>query len=846
MVNQEDDIDGGDLELDLDILGILRRRYHLIALGVFVGALLACLFYVKQVPVYQSHLAVLVGHRSADLNRASSGSLLEGATTIDDVILSTHMEMFRSRKVIAKAIGTARLDRTVGEIQENLSVGRGGAGDAEAANLLTATYQDQDPEMAAKILQAVYESYFSYIDNQSKTIGSEAADLIANAQLKNEEALRAADKAYRDFLVAMPALVDTNQEGGASLQNVHRVRLSQVESELSDTRRKLAQVRSRRQMIREFVAGRAREEISDAEVLAILTDEELSRLTALVTLSKGGQEDQESIVLSRYLSQQSAKLEYDKMLELSSKLSFLKSTLGSGHPSVREVATEIESLKHYVAKQRQDKPEIAEVESAVSAVDMLGHYFNVLRSDIGEYEARERELSSLSEVEAKAAKEVQMAFMEGNSLKANLDRAQARYDEVFRRLQEINLTNDYTGFSTDLLVTPSPAMLPVWPAKSKIAAIGILAGAMLGAALAMVAELLDRTFKDPDEVERVVGAPILAHLPLLKKSRLMRYVRPGSVVSPMVVAFHAPRSSEAETFRVLRTGILFRCKSEGKRAFMITSPSPADGKSTMIVNLAVSMAQTGKRVLLVDADLRRPTVAGSLGVPVGLGLVDYLKGQAAFEDVCQSCEQAGLFVCTEGARTSQPAELLETDRFARFVTEARDAFDVILVDTPPLLAVADPVIVSEHVDGSLMAVRVAKNNRTIVQRAAEVLGEHGSHAMGVIINTQSSQSGNYGYSSYNYYGKKENGYVASYRRYYAASDVADEGVPVTSSARLSAAKLRGVSGSLASEGVPGRVGALAGDSSLSGVPVNGHDHLGVSSGELNGVSSAESRLSSDR
>ncbi|MEP4680340.1 MAG: Wzz/FepE/Etk N-terminal domain-containing protein, partial [Rhodopirellula bahusiensis] len=157
MVNQDDDIDGDDFELDLDILGILRRRYHLITLGIFVGVVLACLFYVKQVPIYQSNLAVLVGHRSADLNTANSGSLLEGATSIDNVILSTHMELFRSRKVIERAISTARLNRSIGAIQGNLEVGKGGTGAAESANMLTATYKDEDPEMAAKILQAVYE-----------------------------------------------------------------------------------------------------------------------------------------------------------------------------------------------------------------------------------------------------------------------------------------------------------------------------------------------------------------------------------------------------------------------------------------------------------------------------------------------------------------------------------------------------------------------------------------------------------------------------------------------------------------------------------------------------------------
>ncbi|MEM1226960.1 MAG: polysaccharide biosynthesis tyrosine autokinase [Planctomycetota bacterium] len=791
MVAHEDDSDD-DFDVDLDLLGILRRRYHLIALGLFIGAALACLFFVKQVPIYESNLAVLVGHRSADLNSASAGSLIEGATTIEDVILSTHMELFRSKKVIDKAIEVARLDRSTGDVFENLSVGRGGEGAAENANILTANYRDEDPETAAKILQAIYESYFSYVDNQSRSIGAEAADLIANAQLRNEETLREADKAYRDFLASMPALVDTDQEGSATLRDVHRVRLSQLEGELAEVRTTLARSRSRREMILHFVANRRPEEIPDAEVMAILTPDEIARLSALVSLAKGDQVDQEALIMSRYLTQQSAQLEYNKMLELSSRLSFLKITLGSGHPSVREVEMEIESLKEYVAKQQADKPDLENTEIEISTVDMLRHYFNVLQSDIREYEQRELELVSLAEAEASAAREVQLAFMEGNSLKANLDRAQARYDQVFERLQEINLTNDYAGFSTDLLVTPAAANFPVWPAKTKIAALGVIGGLMLGAAFAMLAEMLDRTFKNPDEVEQTVGAPILAHLPLLPLGKLRKKVRPDSAISPMLVAFHSPRSTESETFRVLRTAILFRCKSEAKQVFMLTSPSPADGKSTMIANLAASMAQTGRRVLLVDADMRRPTVYKTFGLETELGLSDYLKHQAELGSVCQETEQANLWVCTEGTRTSQPSELLESQRLEEFVEAARKEFDIVLLDTPPLLAVADPAIVSEHVDGCLLAVRVAKNNRTIVQRAAEILAEHGKTALGVIINTQSVRSANYGYSYYNYYGKRENGYVASYRRYYAASDADDAETPVSSAARMSKARLRSV------------------------------------------------------
>ena len=225
----------------------------------------------------------------------------------------------------------------------------------------------------------------------------------------------------------------------------------------------------------------------------------------------------------------------------------------------------------------------------------------------------------------------------------------------------------------------------------------------------------------------------------------------------------------------MRTSVLFMNKRQSKQVFMLTSPSPSDGKSTTIANLAVSMAQTGKRVLLVDADLRRPTVAKTFGIERSPGLTDFLLDELPLAKCICQCEQTNLSILASGSRTSEPSELLESERLADMIDEARREFDVIFIDTPPVLAVADPAIVALNVDSCLLAIRVEKNNRTLVERSAEVLREQSTPIDGVIVNSADSLGGGYGYASYNYYGKKEYGYVSSYRRYYEADDDDDSG-----------------------------------------------------------------------
>ncbi len=441
------------LDIDLDLLGILRRRYALIATGVLIGGILAALFYFQQTPIYESELVVLVGQRSSELASTGKGSV-EGASSIQEEILSTHMELLGSHKIVGDAIRNDGLGMSVIDIQENLSITKGGEGLAKNASVLKATYQDPNPERAAQILQSVFDSYQNYIESQSRNVGEEAAELIAKALQANEQELRKSDQEYRDFIQSMPALVST-RNGNEELRDVHSIRLSKLEEELAAIRQSLAESRARHAVIKNQASGRKPEDLTESDVMALLSEKEIARIMAFVSITNGETNEQQ---LSKLKSQESTRLEYARLIELMSKERVARASLGEAHPSIGAMRAEIANMQEYIDASKAGARENGAHSEPPSPSQMINGYFKVLTNDVAALEIRESELLALAETETKLAKEVELSFALGNSLKFNLQRAQTRYDEVFKRLQEINLTSDYAGFSTDLLAMPLPSL----------------------------------------------------------------------------------------------------------------------------------------------------------------------------------------------------------------------------------------------------------------------------------------------------------------------------------------------------------------------------------------------------
>lgn len=763
---------------ELDLLGLLRRRMKHIVLGLFLGLAGALGYFYATTPLYESRMEILVGQRNSEMTtRGTSNDAYGSGASIQDDVLATHIDIITSDRILEDALLmgnlTKKIDRlgkaeangarVVNILKNGLEVKRGGHGAVKDANVISAIYTDENPDDAALILDSVYEAYKLYVKKHSQNDSEEAADLITQAQKQHEQELTDADLAYRDFISSVPVFVEGNQ-----IREMHRDRLSRLESELNTVRGDIATTVAREEVIAAYMENKELEEVTDIERLALLSEKEVQRLKFFMDVSRGGNGRSQEFAASMPYRSQTASAQFNRLLDLYQRQRQLSEEFGPGHPSVQSVMQEIEVIEEFIAV---NSPEDVkdEVEKEMTAAEMLAAYRNLLTNDLSELRRRETVLRATAEEELKLAKEVEADFMKGNSLKAKLERAQQRYDEVFRRLQELDLAGNYAGFSTDLLAKPLPAQNPSWPKLPLSLAVGLLLGGLLGLSTGVISEFADSTFRDAKDLETSVGSTILTHVATFDMPKLREMVDPESTLAPQLCTYHAPRSQEAEVYRTARTSLLLSSKRKNRKAIMVTSPAPGDGKSTTISNLAISMAQAGKKVLLIDADLRRPMIQNLFGTDDAEGVADVVTGQTKLLDAVQECDQENLSLLTHGTRTSAPSELFETFEFTQMLELARREYDMIFLDAPPVLAVTDPAIIASLADATLLTVQVTKNGRRPVERAVEILNDVGVELTGIIVNNSDLKVKGYGYSHDKYgYGY---GYTGEYYDDYAAPDV---------------------------------------------------------------------------
>lgn len=777
---------------EIDPIGMVRRRWRLLTFGCVVGILLAGLYFQTAPRSFQSSVEVLVGQRSSEMtNRGTISDGSSGNDSLGDDQLATHMRLFIARKVLSQAVKLGDLNQfesfakitenggsAVDHIIANIEVERGGEGSAEDAMVLRAFYRAEDPEESAMVLSAVYNSYKAYIDSQDQDSSKLAVELIEAARETHEQELIEADEAYRAYVASVPVLLE-----GDKVRDVHKERLSDMENELNEVRSLLAESSSRLQVIQAAQIDGGEEVSADMGQLALLSQNEVERLKFFLDMARGGARS-EAFQAEQPMRQEVAKAHYNRLLDLIQKERALSDTFGSGHPLVEAARQETEITRQFI---NANSPETkVRQESDLDPTVMVATYVMLLKNDIAEYEKRKSILLEESAIEMKLAKQVEADFMKANSLKAKMQRAQQRYSEVVERLQELKLSRSYAGFSTDLLASAEVPMNPIWPQLPIVLALGLAGGFSLGALLVLAAETFDSTFSSVEELERATGAAVIAHIPRMAVRDLRKAATPNSALDPSLMAYHTPRSQESEIFRVGRTSMMIANRKDSVQTIMVTSPQPGDGKSTTIANMAISFAQTGKRVLLIDADMRRPVVAKLFGLQHDPGLSDFLSGTMSFEDTISASEVPNLNVMPNGSPTAEPAELLESHQLMRLFQHACNAFDLVLVDAPPVLAVADPAIIAPYVDSVLLTVRVIKNGRGIVEDAIRILDDIQVTPAAVIVNGIDKNA----IRSYQYggYGRNKYGYVGRYHQQYAASDAvtpkpqSSEGRPATAPA----------------------------------------------------------------
>jgi polysaccharide biosynthesis transport protein len=337
------------------------------------------------------------------------------------------------------------------------------------------------------------------------------------------------------------------------------------------------------------------------------------------------------------------------------------------------------------------------------------------------------------------------------------------YDGLLQKLKEAGIT---AGLRSSNIRVVDPALAPASPSrpqKARNIMLAILVGLVGGVGLALFREYLDNTVKSPDDIEALTGLPSLAVVPSLpglrtthnRFSRLAREAAPQSASGPRVelLSYIQPKSQISEAFRALRTSLLLSQADHPPQVILVTSALPREGKTTAAVNLAVTLAQLGDRTLLMDSDLRKPGIRRALNLTIGkeVGLSSYLAGVSTLDEVTIPHPTINnLVALTTGPVPPSPADLLSSHRMREAIVELRHRFKFIVIDSPPVMAATDAVILSALTDGVLLVVRSGETPKEAFTRTRDLLAAVKCRLLGVVLNAVDSSAPDY-YYSYRYY-----------------------------------------------------------------------------------------------
>lgn len=339
-----------------------------------------------------------------------------------------------------------------------------------------------------------------------------------------------------------------------------------------------------------------------------------------------------------------------------------------------------------------------------------------------------------------AAEQAEMLRLQGA-----LRRYETSYTALLNSLEELRLTEAQTA---DAIAITSAAKVPGAPIRPRVLTNTLLAlvvGAMLGLGTAFLIEYLDDTVKTPDDVEEVTGLATLGGVVKLT----------GATTDERIVARAAPKSPGAEAYRVLRTNLQFSSLDAPLSTLVITSAGPGEGKSTTTTNLAIAIAQSDKRVILIDADLRRPSLHRILKLTNNVGLSTALLDKGHDPGAyLRDTDVPNLRIMTTGPIPPNPAELLSSTRMSETIAALKGEADLVLFDTPPVLAVADASILARQVDGTLLVIGVGETRGETLAQAMQRLKSVGVQPLGAVLNKLTERKSGYYYDYYYHYASR--------------------------------------------------------------------------------------------
>jgi succinoglycan biosynthesis transport protein ExoP len=565
---------------------------------------------------------------------------------------------------------------------------------------------DADKLRARRICDAVANAY---IEQNLETAVSATADAAAwlSGQLDHvKDSLENDENALHDFKLKNDLPSTSINESS----NMLRLEMQEFDTALAHTRTKKAELGAR------------------YDELSKVSSDNPDQLPASELLASGYLQNQRS--------------QYQESLK--EKLSLIAEGKGENHPLVK----------------RADE-RTAETRSALLAE--IDNIKGAVQRDLAIVTKEETTEAGLFEATRRRAVDLNMKEIEYHRLDRAREQNEKLYDLLLERMKQSDLARMMRVNNIRVVDRATEPHSPVRPRVFVNLSVGLFLGLAFGIAAAWVREQLDSSLKTPDEVEGLLGVTFLGLLPEVDEHhevrrrgarRRRRVPKPERDEPIELVVHNRPLSGIAEAARTLRTNLLFMSPDRPFRKLLVTSAAPSEGKTTIACSIAIAMAQGGQRVCIVDCDLRRPRIHRIFDRVGDPGLTNVLVGEATLDEVAKPTRVENLWAVPAGLTPPNPADLLHSERFGRFIEDLAARFDRVIVDSPPIVAVTDSAIVSRVMDGTVFVVRAFKTSKHLSGQGLRALRDVGSRVIGVVLNAVNLNRQEYSYYyHYNYYGR---------------------------------------------------------------------------------------------
>lgn len=410
-----------------------------------------------------------------------------------------------------------------------------------------------------------------------------------------------------------------------------------------------------------------------------------------------------------------------QILEAEKKIMDISKTYGPKHPVMKQAKADLQVLM----QQR-----IIEIRRVMAAVK--NDYDLILES--------EREYEKLLNETKQDTVKFNEKLIQYNILKREVETSRQLYNTLITRIKEQNLAEQAQSVKVWVIEKAKTPEYPAKPNKTLNIILGFALSLFIGITLAFLLEHLDDTIKYPDAVEDRLNLPLLGTVIRLETEK----------DAPEKATLENVSSDFSESFKSIRTAVLLSSASTFPMCMLVTGTAPSDGKTTATVNLAASMAQAGRQVLLIDADMRRPRIHKILELNNNKGLSSFLTGLAGI-DIIQKSRQQNLDVITSGPIPPNPSELLISELEKKLTRLKQSHYDLIIFDSPPILTVSDGLILGKYVDSIILVARAGKTTWELIEKGRRALVNIGGKILGVIINGKDIKEKNYNYYYNHYY-----------------------------------------------------------------------------------------------